>query len=298
MNEVFFGVAGFPPNFWKSEFRNDRINVFKWLKSINLDLLELQMTYGPRMKPENAIKYGELSIENNIKLSIHASYFISLGSPQAQKVEQSYRTLEKTCELAQLCNVTRIIFHPGSVYGDSECTLERFIHRLSHFCNNYLPDNIVLYPETAGKRKQLGSEDEIIEICKRIPKCMPCFDFGHLRAYNKRGWDKIEDFLKSFEKIQTKLGKQALNKLHAHITPIEYGAGGEIRHRAYGESRKEDKDLFDYYEPFLPKPEFLAKAISEKNIPCWIVSECHDSQDEGAIAMKKLYLQIENEKNN
>ena len=39
-NVVKFGVAGYPIAFDKSEYRKDRLNIFKWLSSLGLDVFE------------------------------------------------------------------------------------------------------------------------------------------------------------------------------------------------------------------------------------------------------------------
>ena len=57
-----FGVAGFPINFFSSQYGKKRENIFKWLEEIGLDCLELQCTYGIKMKEEQA------KLDNSCKL--------------------------------------------------------------------------------------------------------------------------------------------------------------------------------------------------------------------------------------
>lgn len=47
--EIRFGVGGFPLAFKDRPKAKDRGAVFAWLRSIGLEAIELQMTYGPRM---------------------------------------------------------------------------------------------------------------------------------------------------------------------------------------------------------------------------------------------------------
>ena len=51
-NDIKFGVAGFPLNFFSSTFGKKRENIFAWLENICLDVIKLQYTYGIRMKEE------------------------------------------------------------------------------------------------------------------------------------------------------------------------------------------------------------------------------------------------------
>ncbi|MCL2673546.1 MAG: hypothetical protein FWF01_04100, partial [Alphaproteobacteria bacterium] len=69
-----FGVAGFPPNFFKSSFGKKREGIFPWLESLGLNLLEVQCTYGVKMPDETARAYNTLSKQHGIELSIHAPY--------------------------------------------------------------------------------------------------------------------------------------------------------------------------------------------------------------------------------
>jgi deoxyribonuclease IV len=290
---ALFGVAGFPPAFWSSAFKKNRLNGPEWLNSIGLDLLELQMTYGPKTAEENARAYSTNALEFGIKLTVHASYFIVLTTRDESKVDRAYKTLEKTCFLAGLCGAQRIILHPGSAFDSREKSLELFIRRLDYFCKNFLPDDMYIFPETCGKKNQLGSLEEILCICEHVSGAMPCIDFGHLHAFNNGGFETPTSILSVFETVDDTLGKGASSKCHLHIAPIEYTAGGEKQHRAYGEMEPERKqlDLFEsnYPRPYYPKPEHLAQVLAEQNITAWVVSECHDSQEKGALAMKKTY---------
>ena len=79
-NDIKFGVAGFPLNFFSSTFGKKRENIFAWLENIGLDVIKLQSTYGIRMKEEQAKLYRKLAKEHNITITIHAPYYISLAS--------------------------------------------------------------------------------------------------------------------------------------------------------------------------------------------------------------------------
>lgn len=292
---ALFGVAGFPPNFFASKFRKDRVNGPEWVASIGLDLLELQMTYGPKMKPESAVVIGEKALEHQIRLTIHGSYFIVFTSDDIESVNRSHQTLKSTCELALLAGVNRIILHPGSAYDSRQRSLDTFIRNLTKFVENDLPDGVTIYPETSGKRGQIGSLEEILIICKEVPRTAPCIDFGHLRAHNRGGWSDSKAIKSTFDLIKERLGIDRLLETHVHITPIEFNSGGEVRHRAYGEhlaisSQENFLDTCSESQPYLPDPTDLAKVLKNGSLPLWVISECFDSQDIGALAMKQTYL--------
>lgn len=301
MTRPIFGVAGYPPAFWDSLLAASRLDAPEWLASLQLDLLELQMTYGPRMKPDTAKALHENALRFGVTLTIHASYFIVLTSSDETVVDRSIATLEKTCQLAALCGAQRIVLHPGSAYSCRDDALDRFIANCRRFVSNYMPDGIALYPETAGKRGQVGSLEDILHICSEVPRCLPCLDFGHLRAFNLGGYDTAKAVLETILTVRERLGASAVENLHAHIAPIEFGGRGEIRHRAYDESEgaRPQASLFESstcLAPYLPRPEILAEAAYAAGAPLWIVSECHDSQEKGAIAMRNRFRQLQFER--
>ena len=52
-----------------------------------LDCMEIEFTYGVRMKPEMAETVGALADDLGITLSVHAPYYINLASYQTDKID-------------------------------------------------------------------------------------------------------------------------------------------------------------------------------------------------------------------
>jgi len=59
--KINYGVAGNPVNFFNSKFKKDRFGVLEWSHELGLNAQERQMTYGARMKEEDAIQFGEIA---------------------------------------------------------------------------------------------------------------------------------------------------------------------------------------------------------------------------------------------
>ena len=123
--DIRFGVGGFPLAFTERPEAKDRGAVFAWLRSVGLDAIELQMTYGPRMTAEQGRRYRALAIADDIKISIHGSYYIVLASPDPAKVLRSVDTLLRTYEQADILGAREIVLHPGSLYGARLCCTNR-----------------------------------------------------------------------------------------------------------------------------------------------------------------------------
>jgi len=291
---VRFGVAGYPPAFDKSIYRKDRIRILNWLSDLGLDAFEIQMTYGPRTKPETCAAYRNLANDLGIKISIHASYYIVLTSPDPEKIARSIETLERTFQLAEVLGADSVVLHPGSYYGNhSEVAKKILIESLNSFFAQTKSKNIGLFLETAGKLGQFGSVDEILDVCTKVDRCHPCIDFGHIHARSQgqlRDRSAIDNIIADVKRY---LMSDATRRVHFHYTPINYGPRGEIGHKALTDkypARMQmsllNKKADDYY---LPRYEPIIESISEANISCTIISETFNSQEEGALAMKTYY---------
>ena len=286
MNNTKFGIAGFPVNFFSSEYGKKRENIFKWIKEIDLDGIELQCTYGIRMKDEQAKLYMNLAKEYDLFITIHAPYYISLASLNSEVVERSKLEMVKAFELAKKLHAKRIIFHPGAGYGktfeDRKNGLERLINALNEIKPQIDTKNIKLYPEVGGKVNQLGSLDEIIEICKKVDYARPCIDLAHLHAREIGSMTSKEKIINALNKIKTELGRKVLEETHFHVYPVDYTDKGEKIHKAFGEK--------DENGEYMPKAQDYIDAIKELNLHPITICEAHNTQDIGAILMKKIYF--------
>jgi deoxyribonuclease-4 len=261
------GTAGNPPNFFASKFGKNMLDAPEWINSIGLNAYERQMTYGARMKEEDAILLGKNARKFDVQLSIHGPYYVVLNSQKDDVRKRSRERLLKTATLGKLMGAKKIVFHPG--FGDD---VKLIIDSLKKIESDR-PEGVFFCPETMGKMSQTGSLSNVIEICEKT-ESKPCIDFGHLYA---RNLGKI-DIRHIIEEIEDRLGKKILKDLHCHFYPIEFGDKGEKKHKKAGEGEPR-------FEPF-------AKLIKEFKMSPTLISEAHDSQDIGALEMKKTLSKI------
>ena len=132
--------------------------------------------------------------------------------------------------------------------------------------------------ETMGKINQLGTLDEVLELC-RIDSCfVPVVDFGHLNARDLGGVFKTsDDYLRVFDKISSRMGADIAENLHCHFSKIEYTTSGEKKHLTF-----EDNVFGPDYEPFV-------EAIVKGNLSPTVICESAGTQSDDALLMKKLY---------
>jgi deoxyribonuclease-4 len=112
-----------------------------------------------------------------------------------------------------------------------------------------------------GRTYQLGSLDEALNLCETVERTQLVVDWSHLHARDRGRFRTIEDFRKVVERIENRLGTEAVKNLHCHFTKIEFTNKGERRHHTLQEAR------------FGPNFRLLAKIIVEFELKPVIISE-------------------------
>ena len=265
--KIRFGTSGNPPTFFKSEYGKDRVNAPDCIHSIGLNAYERMMTYGAKMRPEDAVEMGKKAKRHDIFLSVHAPYYIVFTSEKESTLKNSVTELKKTLVLSEMMGAKRIVFHPG--FGKDWKKVVAGIKKVE----KDRPKGITIHPETMGRISQLGNLAEVIEICKHT-ECLPCIDFAHVHAREQGSLMKKEDFRKILITIEKELGNDVMRQLHCHFYPVEWNVQGEKYHRAVME-----KDVFPIFQPY-------GELIKEFNMTPVLISESRDSQDVGALLMR------------
>lgn len=293
-----FGVAGNPPRFFSSEYGKERANSPEWLHSIGLDALEIQCTYGVRMPHERIEAFRRNAERFEILLSIHGPYYINIGTNTEKGRARSEDELVKGIALAQALGSTRVIFHPGGIPDTRDQTLKRAMSFLARFASQHDCGDVRLYPETAGKVGQLGSLDDILSLCEVCPVALPCLDLAHLHARTHGSLRSRADFQGVIDEVNRRLGSRAVDNLHVHLYPVQWGDGGEVGHKAFFDSITIDRQgsLFcspeDVDKRYLPRYEDFLDIVHQMQIRPVIICEAKDSQDLGALEMKSYYQRI------
>ncbi|MEM4230548.1 MAG: TIM barrel protein [Candidatus Pacearchaeota archaeon] len=189
---------------------------------------EIAFTYGIYIKEKDAVEIGEKAKELDIKLSIHAPYWINLNSLEKKKIEQSKERILECCKIGENLGAYTVVYHPG-FYGklDKETTFQNIKKAVIEIENEIKKHkwNITQAPETMGKINVFGDMDEILRLVKETG-CSFCIDFAHLyaRSLGKLGYKEMYEKIKSFP------------NLHCHFSGINFGAKGELNHKITPES--------------------------------------------------------------
>lgn len=282
---VRFGPAGNPPSFYAKGFKSS-LEMPGWLRELGLDAYEYQCVRGVNIGEQAAVKLGELARKNGISLSVHAPYYITLGTDDPVLREKTKMHLLKSMQAAYWMGATVVVFHPGSGVGeDRKSVLFRGKKLLQEILAEALErglEGVRVAPETAGKPAQLGNLEEVLELCTLGPQVVPAVDFAHLHAAGRGCLNKVEDFARVLDLVEERLGRQVVENLHIHFSPIEFTAKGEKRHRT----------LLD--EGYGPDFSLLAQVLVERDLHPTIICESYDRQVEDALRYRELYLKIKN----
>lgn len=227
---------------------------------LGLDAMEVQFVRGVNMKPETAEEVGIKARELDVKLSIHAPYYINLASHEKQKIAASKKRILDSAVLAGLMGARVVVFHPG-YYGkrSREETAELVAAALLEIRGKLREEkvNVLLGPETTGRQKQYGSLEEILELCRQVEDTIPVLDFGHLHARGDGALKSRKDFAEILDRVENQFGKKF--HFHIHMAGNYYTKGNERHHLT-----------IDHKEPDY---SLLAKELVERKTNATIISE-------------------------
>jgi deoxyribonuclease-4 len=223
------------------------------IAELGLDALELGWVQSVRVSEETCAAIKQTAEQFKVAISVHAPYFINLN---ANEIEwpKSRKRLWDAAYFGYLAGATDIIFHPGSYFSlPAEEVLKNAIPRLQDLATELAQNgiNVNLRPETMGKQAMLGSLADTLVMSKAINRVLPCIDFAHL--YARSGDGTIND-QNSWEKLLNEyreaLGSGSLDRLHIHLSGIEFGPKGEKNHLAAKESGLDIPALFKALKKF------------------------------------------------
>jgi deoxyribonuclease-4 len=208
--------------------------------ALGLDALELAWVQGVRVSEATCAAIRQAGAEQGVALSVHAPYYINLNAEE-EKWPRLRQYLMDAAHFGNLAGATDIVFHPGSYFGaPAGEVLKKVLPRLEG-CLDELRgagNPVRLRPEAMGKTAVIGSLEDVLEL-SRLPGVLPCMDFAHLHARSTDGtMNTYDEWMRVLEAYERALGAQALQRMHIHLSGIEYGDKGEKNHLVM-----EDADL-------------------------------------------------------
>lgn len=275
---ISFGPGGNSESFGKRKFPGE---LPEYLQSMGLNGYEIECGRGVRIAAKTYELLPQIAKENNIVLSLHTPYFISLSSENEETRLNSLTYIYDSALAAQKLGAKKIVIHSGSC---SKMTREQALElaadtlaKAQKMLDEKGLSDIIICPETMGKINQLGTLSEVIKLCGTDKRFLPCVDFGHLNARTLGGIKTKEDYAEILDEIERELGYDRLKNFHVHFSKIMYTSGGEKSHLTF-----EDAQYGPDYQP-------LMELFRERDLQPSIICESAGTQAEDAAQMKKYY---------
>lgn len=276
---TLFGPSGNSKAFYESGLKHT-YQAPKWVAEMGLDAYEYSAGNGVAGSLETFAKIGAEAKKYNIKMSFHTPYFISLSGIDPEKRLKSLSYIGQSLDASEALGADTIVIHMGSATKISREEGIALSKDTVYKALEAFPDTKIRFGlETMGKLGQLGTLEEVLEICRLDPRLCPVVDFGHLNARNIGKYFVTEDdYRRVFDTIGKALGYEYADTLHCHFSKIEYTEKGEKRHLTL-----EDTVYGPAFEP-------LMEALAKDGYSPRIICESDGTQARDALEMKQYYL--------
>lgn len=280
---AFFGPGGNSEAFklWGGK---STIDAPRFLAEMGLDAYEYEAGNGISSSPKSLALLGEEAKKYNIKTTFHTPYFISLSGIEEEKRLKSIKYIADSLDAARLIGAQTIVVHTGSAAKISRDEAMRLAaDTLIKALASVDTYGIKIGLETMGKINQLGTLNEVLELCRIDSALVPVVDFGHMNARELGGYfNTSDDYMRVFDRIDRALGAEVAANLHCHFSRIEWTGAGEKKHLTFSDT--------EYGPDFEP----LMEAIAKNSLTPTIISESAGTQSDDALTMKKYYMNLIN----
>ncbi|MBE6618569.1 MAG: endonuclease IV [Ruminococcaceae bacterium] len=276
---TLFGPSGNSKAFYDSGLKHT-YQAPKWVSEMGLDAYEYSAGNGVTGSLETFAKIGAEAKKYNIKTSFHTPYYISLSGQIPEKRLKSLSYIGQSLDAAEALGADIIVIHMGGATKMSREEGMALSKDTIYKALEAFPDTKIRFGlETMGKIGQLGTLEEVLDICSIDPRLCPVVDFGHLNARNIGNYFVTEDdYRRVFDFIGKALGYEYADTLHCHFSKIEYTDKGEKRHLTL-----EDTVYGPAFEP-------LMDALVKDGYSPRIICESDGTQARDALEMKRYYM--------
>ncbi len=280
---VRFGPSGFCEEFVKLHSHTEEVP--EWLMIHGLDAYEYAFNKGIRISDEKALSINKAFSEKGILLSVHGPYYINLANPDEEMANKSKGYIIDSLKKMKLMGAKYLVFHPGSLMKATrqeafDMVMKRLKELIVLLDENEFYD-MYICPETMGKHGQIGTVEEVAQMCALDQRIIPTLDFGHINAFGCGCLKTKQDFENVFMTLKKYIGER-YKKVHIHFSKVMYGDKGEIKHLNYDED-----DLYG------PNFQYLAEVLKEHNIDATVICESSGAQTQDSVKMKQIFETID-----
>lgn len=218
--KLLFGPAGIPLSCKGRTILDGIIDTRK----LDLDVMEIELLrVGADIGDIDKIK--KASREHNVKLFMHAPYYINLSGNKAE-VEKYIEIIKESGVLASKLGAEILIVHPGMYHKSKKESMENIVSNIRRLRDSFSDRGLKcrIGIETSGKQGLFGTVDEIVTVCKRVKGIIPVINFAHIHARGNGCLKTKEDFQQIFDKLKP----LNLKSYYTHFSGVVYENGDEV----------------------------------------------------------------------
>lgn len=272
-DRLLFGTAGVPNSTVK---KNSPVEGVKTISELGLDCMQLEFAHGVRMKEEVSSALRKISYELNVPLTSHGPYYINLNAREQDKIDSSVERIIQTAKISDLCGAESMTFHAAFYMKDSPYDVFDLVEKSMNVIEERLGRldiEIELRPELTGKTSQFGSLEELVTLTQNVNSVKPCMDFSHLFARTDK-YNTYEEIVEVLDHLTEKLGKDALDNMHIHVSGISSNSKGDLKHLNL------EKSKFNW--------QAMLKALKDKDCKGYVICNSPNLEVD-ALMMKNYY---------
>ncbi len=276
---IRFGPSGNCQAFYDAGFK-ETAQEPAWLQGLGLNAFEYSFGLGRFLSENTARKIGEEAKKHNVEVSVHAPYYINFVNKDS--LENNYKFVYGSLKNLKDMGGRHCVIHIGSQMKFTreqaiQNIKETFIPLVQELKTSEFAD-MILCPEAMGKYTQIGTYQEMFEICSWDDMLIPTLDFGHINCILQGALKTKDDFKAILQMGIDKIGFEKMRDLHVHFSRIMFGAKGEIKHVTFA-----DTEYGPDYQPFVD-------AVIELKLEPVIISESAGTQAGDAKVMRDYYF--------
>ena len=238
----------------------------------NFDACEIDFGDGFWMYTEFARALGEAAAAADVALSVHAPLPAFLGHVEegGRKHNMAVGMLDHTAGLAVTCHAQPVVIHPGFLLGRKrEEAIDSVVSQLGALRSRLEAKGraVPFGMEVMGRVAELGSLEDIVEICARVSWVRPVIDFAHMHATSDGGFVGVEPFAAALSLADGLLRQDVA--FHIHFADVSYANRNEKTHLPYGQGTL--------------RAGPLAEALARFARPATVISESPDDASNQTI---------------
>jgi len=260
---IRIGTGGVP----FSAKERSSISGIKRISELKLSAMEMEFVRGVKMSVEVAKEVGAVAKQLDVALSAHAPYYINLLSEKKAVVIASHRMILETQERTAAAGGIVTAIHSG-YYGKlpPEKATEQMIieyEKIARVVRAKGWDSARIGLEVTAKKAAWGSVEELVEVCRAVPECVPVIDWAHM-------WVRTGGQLDA---------SAVLDKLR-HWKHLHFHFAG---------ARKTQTGWADIHTPIGNNPPYgpIVHEVLKRKLDCTFISETPDLEL-GALSLKRL----------